>query len=424
MSNKHDKNTSMDVTIVGAGIVGVCCALSLQERGYKVHLIDQGAPGDGATYGNAGVISPWSCVPQCMPGVLQKVPFWLLDPNGPVRVRWRDLSQVLPWVLRFLGNARIDRVTQIADAMDLLMQDNVAEYQKYLSGTGREQLLLPSWYVNVMRGNSNLNIDDLVWKLRIDRGAPIELFNSDQLAELEPAISSEYHSAMIIKDQARAYAPGELCKTLFDKVMTQGGTFTNTSVKEISLDGSRQPHLQTIDKKLAVNRLVLSAGIWSAKLLRSINLKLPLIAERGYHLQFQNPGVELRHSILDIQGKFVVSSMDGGIRSAGTSEFADVNAPPNFSRAEILKPLTRRLLPSLNTSDAEQWMGIRPSFPDNLPVIGNVPGIENLFVAFGHSHYGLGMAPATGRLIANAVEMGSMGDEIGEKSPLSISRFL
>jgi D-amino-acid dehydrogenase len=119
-----------EVAILGAGIVGVCCALSLQEKGYAVTLIDRQSPGEAASYGNAGVISPWSCVPQCMPGTLQQIPGWLLRSDGPVSIRWRDLLTTVPWALWFLANTRLSKVEEISRAMAGLMHDNVEIYRR------------------------------------------------------------------------------------------------------------------------------------------------------------------------------------------------------------------------------------------------------------------------------------------------------
>ena len=105
------------VTVVGAGIVGICCALSLLEKGVKVRLLDRDAPGQGASYGNAGVISPWSCIPQSMPGLWKSIPKWLLDPEGPVAIRPRYLLKAMPWALKFLRAGRVDRVRAIANAL-------------------------------------------------------------------------------------------------------------------------------------------------------------------------------------------------------------------------------------------------------------------------------------------------------------------
>lgn len=406
-----------EVTILGAGIVGVCCALSLQEKGYAVTLIDRQPPGEAASYGNAGVISPWSCVPQCMPGTLRQIPGWLLSSGGPVSIRWRDLPTTIPWALRFLANTRLAKVEEISRSMAGLMDANVEIYRRFLKGTGHENLLRESWYVNVLRGKANPALSDLAWKLRIDQGAPVEIVKSGEIRDIEPAISEDYHTAVIIKDQARAVAPGRLCKVLADKARAHGAKFINAEVRGLEKVPGGGFLLVTPEGKIPAQQLVLAAGIWSADLLKPLGVKLPLISERGYHLEFSEPGVSLNHSVADVQGKFVVSSMEGGLRSAGTAEFAHHSAPPRYQRARMLGPQTKKLLPELNTEPNKQWMGVRPSFPDNLPAVGELPGHAGLFAAFGHSHYGLGMAPATGRLVAGMVDGSSSNTETSAYAP-------
>ncbi len=147
----------------------------------------------------------------------------------------------------------------------------------------------------------------------------------------------------------------------------------------------------------------MAAGVWSARLLKPLGFNVPLEAERGYHMVLKNPGVEVNHSIMDTEKKFVASSMAAGVRCAGTAEFAGIDAPPDYARAEVFKRHAKALFPDINVDDGEPWMGRRPSFPDSLPAIGEVPGHDDLFVAFGHSHYGFGMAPQTGRIVASLV---------------------
>lgn len=396
---------SSDVTIVGAGIVGVCCALSALERGLSVTLIDRLGPGEATSYGNAGVISPWSCVPQCLPGVWKAVPGWLLDPSGPVKLNWRDVHHVLPWALRFLRNATPKRVERIADAMDMLMRGNVETYRRHLNGTGHDDLLCGSWYVNIFRDRVRPSLEDLAWKLRVDRGAPVEIVGAAELREIEPAVSTAYSGAVLVKDQVRARSPGRLCRVLAEKAVRHGAVLQRTEIHALVPQPDGTVSLRTDDGLVPTRRLVLAAGIWSARLLDPLGFKLPLIAERGYHLEFETPDVELNHSVLDMSAKVVISSMTSGVRCAGTAEFAAPEAPPNFARARRLGPLAKRVLPGLDTTRWTEWMGIRPSFPDNLPAVGPLPGQPNLIAAFGHSHYGLGMAPATGRLVADTLTM-------------------
>lgn len=402
MKGESDR-VATDVTILGAGIVGVCCALSALERGLTVTIIDRKDPGEETSYGNAGVISPWSVVPQCTPGVWTSVPRWLLDPKGPVKLRWRDLPSILPWAWSFLRNATPEKVERISDAMSLLMLENVEVYRRHLSGTGHENLLADSLHVSVYRGRARPTLEDLPYRLRTARGASVEIIGANDLRDLEPDLATDYHTAVLVKGQARARNPGGLCKLLAGQAQAHGAEIRRIEVTALRPQEDGSLNLETTEGLIPTRKLVLAGGIWSSELLRPLGIRLPLMAERGYHLEFTEPQVALNNSIQDADAKIIISSMTGGVRVAGTAEFASLDAPPNYARAEALAPLAKRLLPGLNTQVKRRWMGIRPSFPDNLPAIGPIPGFHNLIAAFGHSHYGLGMAPATGRIVAETL---------------------
>lgn len=398
-----DASDATDVTILGAGVIGVCAALAALEEGASVTVLDRGPPGAAASHGNAGVISPWSCVPQCIPGVWKNVPRWLLDAEGPVKFRWRDLGATLPWALRFFGNATPAKVARIADVMDALVRDNARAYRRFLTGTGRDDLIADCWAITAYRGATRPSLDEWQWRLRRERGAPIEIVPGGALREIEPALSPDYTSAVLLKDQARAIDPGGLCRALAEKATRLGAAFHTAEVTAIAPTPEGGVTLKTTTGAIDAKRLVLAAGAWSAALLRPLGYRLPLIAERGYHLEFETPGVSLRHSIQDTDAKVYLSSMAGGVRIAGTAEFAALDAPPNFARARALSAVAKRVAPGLVLTPAKEWMGSRPSLPDNLPAIGPLERHPQIIAAFGHSHWGLGQAPATARLVADAL---------------------
>lgn len=409
-----------DVTVIGAGIVGICCALSLLERGLRVRLIDKAGPAEATSYGNAGVISPWSCVPQSLPGLWRQIPGWLLDPLGPVSLRWRALPTMLPWAIRFLRNGRADKVAQVSAAMDALNRPNVDLYRRHLSGTGHEDLLQDSWYLQATRDPRGVSEQGLAHRLRQAQGAPLEIVDGDTLREIEPALSPDFKAALVIKEQARAVQPGALGQALAEKAWSLGADIQRRSVQRLLPGEGGRWQLDCVEGPVVASTVVVAAGPWSMRLLEPLGIALPLAYERGYHLEFRDPGVTLKHSVMDVDRKFVTSSMAKGIRSAGTAEFANLDAAPDYRRAEILKGLTKRMLPDLNTADSEPWMGTRPSFPDSLPCIAPLPGHANLFAAFGHSHYGLGMAPKTGQIVADLVTHTTPNIDL---SPYSATRF-
>ena len=392
-----------EVTVVGAGIVGICCALALVEKGFRVGVIDRAGPAEGASYGNAGVITPWGCVPQSVPVIWRKIPKWLIDPEGPVSLRLGYVPKFIPWALKFLRAGRSKHITATADAMSALSRPSVDLYKALLKNTSHEQLVADCWGLYIYRNLSAMKHDDVKIRLRKERKAPMEFVDGKTLREIEPAISTEYQAAHVIKDQARAVMPGKLGKVLAQKAKSLGVNFTRSSVHAIKPDVGRSWELILDGETATTGKLVIAAGAWSAGLLASVGVRVPLEAERGYHLMFTNPGVSLRHSITDVEATFVVSSMEEGVRSAGTAEFAGINALPQYKRAHVLARLTKRMLPGLNIDDAQEWMGTRPSFPDSLPCIGQVAARPNLYLAFGHGHLGLTMAPKTGRVIADII---------------------
>lgn len=409
-----------EVTVLGAGIVGICTALSLIERGVKVRLVDRSEPGQATSFGNAGVISPWSIVPQSMPGVWKQIPGWVIDPNGPVSIEPRYAPRLASWAFRFLTQGRKDRVMSTSAAMEVLNRDCVTLYRQHLAGTGHEHLIQDSYYVHVFRNAVAARVDSLDNMLRRKAGAQVERIGPSDLQALEPNLSQEFQAAIVIKDQARALSPGRIGKVLTEKFLHSGGIFEQATVRGIApLEGGTWSY-KSDQGVVHTPKLVLAMGVWSAELLRPLGLKVPLQAERGYHVSFNSPGVSLNNSVMDVDKKFVASSMEEGLRIAGTAEFAGLDAPENKKRIKSLVKLASRFLPDLNTETFTTWSGQRPSFPDSLPCIGEIKAFPNLITAFGHSHYGLMMAPKTGRIVTDCV-LGTQPNI--DLSPYEFERF-
>ena len=416
-----EKNGSTpDVTILGAGIVGITTALSLTERGFKVALIDQNPPAEGASYGNAGSLSPWSCVPQSMPGLWKSIPGWLLDPEGPVALRTGYAIKFLPWAIKFFQSGQEYRLPAIADAMMALTRPTVTLYRHHLKGTGSEELVRDSVYVHVFRNAADADLSKLGWRMRSERQVPLEVVKGDALREIEPALSQQFGAAVLIKQQGRALDPGGIGKVLAEKAQTMGVSFMRCRVESLIPEADSTWRINTDTGPVKANRLVVAMGAWSGKLMQDLGIKAPLEAERGYHLVFRDPGVSLNNAIMNVDAKFVISSMLAGVRCAGTAEFAGVDAAPDYRRARVFKKLAKDMFPDLNVDDVQEWMGPRPSTPDSVPYLGEVPGFANLYAAYGHGHTGMTMAPKTGEIIASLIAGETLGVNM---TPYRIGRF-
>lgn len=404
------------VTVLGAGIVGICTALELAERGHTVRVIDRKPPGQETSYGNAGVISPWSVVPQSAPGILWQVPRLMTGPYKPLSVHPKSWPRMIGWGLQFLRNGRETRVRRISDAMSILCGPSVDLYRRHLSAADSAHLIRDSIYVHAFRDGAKARLDSLDYALRREKGAELEVIGADALRRLEPALSREFEAAVLVHGQARAVSPGRICEVLADRAARQGVTFETEEVRALKRDGERWV-VVCQGARFPASSVVIAMGVWSRALLQSLGLSVPLMAERGYHVEYADPQITVAHSVSDVDAKIVASSMEQGVRIAGQAEFAPIDAPPDRHKFRRLRKIAQSLFPDLAVAKESQWMGRRPSFPDSLPAIGPIRGHAGLYANFGHSHYGLMMAPKSAQLLAACVERAPQNEDITAFSP-------
>ena len=392
------------VTVIGAGIIGLCCARWLQRGGHAVTVIDPVAPGESCSFGNAGIISKTSVVPLAMPGTLAKVPGWLIDPLGPLVVRWSYMPRAAPWLLRLLAASRRSRVAVIADALAALNAPTLDAYGELLGPADFADLIRHDGVINAYETVADLEADAEAWDMRRARGANFERFDGGALRELEPALNPDIPCAMLVKDTAHSINPLRLVKTLAERFVGDGGAILESRVERVECgDGKpRALHLEG-GARVPVETLVIAAGAWSRRLSSRLGSAPPLEAERGYHVTIADAGIALKRPVSLSSRGFYATPMELGLRIAGTVEFGGVDAPPNYRRADILLDHGRFLFPGLRAGGVSRWMGCRPSLPDSLPVIGRSPHYERLYYAFGHGHLGLTEGAITGKLIAELI---------------------
>jgi len=393
----------MSVIVVGAGIIGTCTAIELRRRGHAVTLIDRLAPGEACSFGNAGILGSQSCVPFALPGILKEVPRMLLDSEGPLVVRWKGLSRTLPWVIRFVGGARADLVARRADAMKALYGTTVELHEALAREAGVPELIEASHYVYLFRNASDVDVENgLAWRLRRERGATIEVFDGEAVREIEPEVSPVYQRAVRLGPIGRTTNPFRLTEAYAGLFARMGGIIRRDDVTALRPGASAT--VVTQSEAIGADAVVVAAGSWSLKLLEPIGFTMPLVAERGYHMTFAAPGIRLNHVCNDPARHVAVSSMELGLRIAGTEELGDPDSPPDWRRAAVLQRIVETMAPRADLSRGTRWMGPRPGTPDSLPAIGKVPGHANIYLATGHGHLGLTGGPSTARLIAGMID--------------------
>lgn len=407
------------VVVVGAGLVGLCTALSLQRDGREVLLIDRDGPGEGASFGNAGVFSVGSVQPLGMPGMLAQVPGMLLDPLGPLTIRLSYALSIAPWLISLLRHSTPARVEAISKALGTITKPCLEYYQPLIDEAGAGHLVGHVGCLYIAETDKEWAGQQPNLELRRRRGVAIEDLTADELRQLQPAMSPHVKHAALAPHAGHSTNPLAMSQAFAALFRAHGGVVLREQVVGFDIGADGPCAVKTTAASHPASAVVIAAGAFSRALARQLGSDAPLDTERGYHVMLPEPQVDVRMPML-CAGGFAVTPMAEGLRIAGTVEFGGLKAPPNYKRADVLLRHARRLFPGVSTENHEQWMGFRPSMPDSLPVISRSPRHRNVFFAFGHGHLGLTLGAVTGGLIADLVAGRTPAIDV---APFRIDRF-
>jgi D-amino-acid dehydrogenase len=353
-----------------------------------------------ASFGNSGSFGTASCVPFALPGVLKKVPKMLFDPESPLKLRWSHVPAALPWFLRFIANARRERVEQIARERNSLLVHTHAGYAPLIEGADASQWVDHNGLMMVFESEAAFESAAYALDLRRRNGVHMDILDGNEARQMEPALSKNVIKAVSLPDVSRTIDPFRLTDSLAKDFVRRGGVIVNAEVKGFEIGEAGPRKILTDHGPLDVEEVVIAAGVWSRPLAKQLGSPVPLEAERGYHVMFANQGFALKRALVSADRNVSIAHMHEGIRATGVAEFAAPDAPPDMRIADRVKRHAMALVPALTGEPASRWMGPRPSHPDSKPVIGRSPRHTNVYFAFGHDHLGLTMAGITGKLIA------------------------
>ena len=385
--------------VVGAGVVGMASALWLQRDGWSVLVCDPRAPGEGCSFGNAGIVAVNQVMPPFSAGLLAEIPRMLFDPTWTVSIRWRHLPRLTPWLIRFLKASRPRRVVETCRAMSGLLGDSMAAHRALLAAIGAEDLLRhQGWLAVYRRAKPSVRKE-----LAVKRGWGVraEELDGPEIRQLVPALGKDLEFGVLYPDCGHVLDPFAVVQAYARHFQAEGGKIARTKVNGFTVNDRRVAAVRTENGDRPADLVVLAAGAWSRGLAADLGARIPLDTERGYHVTLPAPGVEVPMPVLAGDHRMSLTPMTPGLRIAGTAEFAGLDAPPNPARHAALIERGRTLFPELTADSHTSWMGHRPATPDSMPVIGRAPAADNAYLAFGHGHLGLTTGPATGRAIAD-----------------------
>jgi D-hydroxyproline dehydrogenase len=389
-----------EAAVIGAGIVGVCCALSLQAEGFRVRLLDHADAGEGCSKGNAGHIAVEQIAPLSSPQTILQVPRMLLQANGPLTLRWSYLPKLLPWLVRFLLAGRPRRVAAATQALAALNRDALRAYDTLAEHIDLQGLVHKHGTLLVFESEHGRR-QAYAQLNQLERfGVRCVPLLGAELQRFDPTLAGHLKGGLFFPDSAHVVNPHRLVTHLRNAFLQRGGTFQRAHIEDIHSNGSAC-RLVAREATFKAAIAVLAAGAWSGALASRLGHPVPLDTERGYHLMLFDPTIQPRVPTSSHEQRFVMTPMEHGLRLAGRVELAGLDAPQQRSRSTQLLELARSLLPALAAPRSATWMGFRPTLPDSLPIIDRGRHCRNVLFAFGHHHLGLTQAAITGALIAD-----------------------
>ncbi|MFC3087472.1 NAD(P)/FAD-dependent oxidoreductase [Tabrizicola soli] len=410
----------MVTVVVGAGIIGTAIAHDLQKRGRQVVLVDRDTPGMGASFGNMASIAVTEFMPASRPSVWKQIPGWMLDPEGPVRIRPSYMPRLVPWFLRFIAASRPSKLRELEAQGAALCARALDDTLALLRETGLEDQISQEGCLSLYTDEAEFKADRDHIEILERFGFPHEVIGRQAIKALEPELSDRIGLAVLFPQNRSLKDPYKLVLALADRFTALGGRIVRGEVAGFTCSDRIREVVLKDAPPLPADEVAICAGAFSARLASALGEPIPLETERGYHTQIMAPGISMKHSIIWPARAFMVTPTAGGIRVGGTVEMAGLDAAPDYRRAKITVKRAKEALPNLKCEDFTEWMGHRPALPDTVPILSASARTPGLFYATGHGHLGVTYAATTARLMGELITGARPAVDL---APYRVNRF-
>lgn len=403
--------------VIGGGIIGLCSAYYLQKEGYEVTVVDQSNLDEGASYVNAGYISPSHIIPLSAPGVIKKGIKWMFDPSSPFYIKPRMDVDFLKWIWAFnksCTNGHVKRSIPVIRDISLLSENLYLEMRtdnQFDSHYEKKGLL--------MLCNSHKTFEEELSIAEVARRMGLDAvdLSEEQVKELEPDIKLDIVGATLYRCDSHT-TPHEFMSNLKNYLGKQGvNIIKKEKVIDLKLKEDRIVNISTDRQTIEADEFVLAAGSWTGMISKKLGINILLQAGKGYRIDVFRPTGISMPAIL-AEAKAAVTPMNGFTRFAGTMEIAGINSEINPVRVEAIAKAVKTYYPEIVVNDKEKRLassGLRPVSADGLPYIGQSDKCQNLTFATGHAMMGWTMGAGTGKLVSELVH--------GQKTSMNVAPF-
>lgn len=392
----------MRVVVIGAGVIGLGCAFELAKDGHEVTALDAGRPGEGASIGSAAKVALAECAPVPAPGMVIQGLKWMLNPDSPLYVRPSLRPDFVRFMISMARHCNADdfrrgletHLALAATSIEVLdeWRDDGISYEEHDKG-----VILA--YERKAGFEDRRRYDDLF----TEHGYVPEVLDAAALHTKEPSLSERIrHGLFYSRD--RQIAPRSFTDALVKRVEEFGhAVLPHRRVVGFEKKGGRVQAVRTETEDYPADLVVIAAGVACGPLTRELGSPIPVRPGKGYSVDYHHAPTGLKTPVTFEDAHVAVTPLNGMLRIAGTMEFTGIETKIRARRVEAMK---RSAAAGFRDWDdtvdhAVPWAGLRPMTPDGLPVVGQLPGVQNVLIASGHGMLGLTLAPSTAKIVAS-----------------------
>ena len=393
------------VVVIGGGVIGLCSAYYLVRDGHQVTVVDQSSMDNGASYVNAGYLTPSHIIPLAAPGVVKQGIKWMLNSSSPLFIKPRLNKSFLEWAWAFNKSCspeNVARSIKVIKDINLLSADLFSEIK---SSDGFTFQLENKGLLMLCQTETMFKEELETAKIASEEGLDVQEISDSELEKIEPNVVLNTMGAIHYKCDWHT-TPREFMMDMYTWLETKGVTFyKNEKVEDLVVSEGKIKEITTQKQSIKADEFVLAAGSWSSLLSKKLGIKIPLEAGKGYRINVDRETGISMPAIL-AEAKVAVTPMNGFTRFAGTMEIAGISHEINSVRVEAIAKAAQRFYPEIIISENEKSKaasGLRPVSPDGKPYIGKSSKCNNLTIATGHAMMGWSMAPATGKLVSEII---------------------
>ena len=407
------------VIVIGGGIVGLSTAFYLRSEGHEVTILDKGTITEGASFVNAGYLTPSHIVPLAAPGMISKGLKWMLNSSSPFYIKPRLDADLISWGWKFMRSCSKKHVQRSLAAIKEINELSKGLYHEMHASVDFDFHLEDRGVLMAFKTSKAEKSEYSVMQAAQDLGLDVSLLGVEEVNRLQPGIQMNIAGAYHYRCDAHS-TPEVFMNQLKKNTLKSGVEIhTETTVKNFQVRGDRISVVVTDRGNFEADEVVFAAGAWTEELLKPLKIVLSVQAGKGYRINVEaRTGISLPCILME--SKVGVTPMQGFTRFAGTMEIAGINHNIRENRVNAIAHAATQYYSGLeiDLNDRKQAKcGLRPLSPDGLPFIGRHSSCSNLVLATGHSMMGWSLGPATGKLVTEIISNKKLSMPIDKFSP-------